>query len=388
MHTNSQLFGIKCGIATYAEAITSRLCNYPDIDIDALYFSQSQTQRSVDFPLRRIDFNEHFVFHNWYNISLSALKRLIHKLYRKFFVSLPSYNNLVSGSPEDVYLFFDNKLPYLKLHGKIAAVLHDIKMLRFSGSRLNPRNYINAFITKRDTRALLRKSSAIITVSEYSRKDIAEYFGIDPAKIHVVYNAVDAAVFSREGTSDEKRRQIRSTYNLPEKYILYFGGCMRAKNIARLIHAYSMLPEELRKQYKLVITNPLKYVIKCAERCGVSESVVYLRGVPDDDKPAVYQMASLFVWPSLFEGFGLPILEAQASGVPVVSSNATSMPEVAGDSAMLVDPKDTKAIASAVEMVLTDDTLHRDLVMKGFENIKRFSWDESAKKLHDIILSL
>ncbi len=99
-------------------------------------------------------------------------------------------------------------------------------------------------------------------------------------------------------------------------------------------------------------------------------------------------MASVFVWPSLFEGFGLPILEAQASGVPVVSSNATSMPEVAGDSAILVDPKDTKAIASAVERVLTDDELHKNLVMKGFENIKRFSWDESAKKLHDIILSL
>ena len=179
-----------------------------------------------------------------------------------------------------------------------------------------------------------------------------------------------------------------SKYDLPERYILYFGSCGGHKNVPALVKAYSILPAELKDNYKLVITNPSSEVKNLVNTSGLSRQVQYLNSVPDSDKPSVYRRASLFVWPSLYEGFGIPILEAQASGVPVVSSNATVMPEVAVDSAVLVDPKDTEAIASAIERVLTNEGVNKELIAKGYENIKRFSWDESAKKLHDIIIQL
>ena len=151
--------------------------------------------------------------------------------------------------------------------------------------------------------------------------------------------------------------------------------------------AYSILPAEFMDTYKLVITNPSNEIKDLVNAQGISEHVHYLDEVPDEDKPGIFRGASLFVWPSLYEGFGLlPILEAQASGVQVVCSNAASMPEVAGDSAILFDPHDTEAIASAIERVLTNEDLRDELAAKGCENIKRFSWDKSAQKLHDIII--
>ena len=387
VHVNSQAFGIHCGIAVYSEEITSRLSQYPDMKIDALYVSVSESERHSRIPLRRVNFPEHLAFNERCQMNIDAVRTFASKIIHRLSGSSESYNDLVDGSSDDVYLFFDNRIPRIKINGKIAVVIHDIKPLRIMGRNVIT-NCINKYIVRHNTAAALAQASAIITVSEYSRQDIAEYFGISPDKIHVVYNAVDIPFFSRERTSPEKFMHLRSEYGLPEKYILYFGGCVKSKNVARLIEAYAALPETLRREYKLVITNPMKYVKKCAQRCGVSGSVIYLHSVPEDDKPALYQMAALFVWPSLLEGFGLPVVEAQASGVPVVCSNASSMPEVAGDAAVLFDPYDVKSIASAVERVLTDEGLRDELVAKGYENIERFSWEESARKLHDIIISM
>ena len=225
-------------------------------------------------------------------------------------------------------------------------------------------------------------------MSEYSRKGIAECFNVDGSQIEVVYNAVNAEEFSRDKSSSEYFRGLRKKYGLPEKYILHFGNCLPHKNVEGMIRAYAMLPENLRAEYGLVIPNPNGSVRKCAGENGVSGNVIYTDKIPDEDKPGIYQLASLFAWPSYIEGFGIPILEAQASGVPVVSSNTASMPEVAGNAAVYFDPYDTAGMSEAMRRCLTDEILRGELVAKGYENIKRFSWDKSAEKFHDIITSL
>ena len=182
------------------------------------------------------------------------------------------------------------------------------------------------------------------------------------------------------------REAVRRKYNLPEKYILYFGTCGPRKNVESVIRAYVRLPETIRREYVLVITNPSDAVKACA--AGNDITPHYICSVSTEDKPAIYQMASVLVWPSLYEGFGLPIIEAQAAGTPVVCSNVTSLPEVAGNAAVLVAPTDISAMTAGMERCLYDVPFRQALITKGFENIKRFTWNDAAKRLHDIILSL
>ncbi len=198
----------------------------------------------------------------------------------------------------------------------------------------------------------------------------------------MVYCGVNAEEFQQPFDHEA----VRTKYKLPEKYILYFGTCGPRKNVESVIRAYARLPETVRKEYALVITNPTAAVKACAVENNVTPC--YVDGVSAEDKAAVYQMASVLIWLSIYEGFGLPVIEAQAAGTPVVCSNVTSLPEVAGDAAVLVDPMDTEAIADAIERCLYDEPFRQELIAKGHENVKRFNWDESAKKFHDIIVNL
>ena len=337
------------------------------------------------YPVKQIRFPSNAVFlsvHLGFNLK-SAVKYALNLLGRIF-----SFNLITGGGSNDVYVFTENDMPTMRIRGKTVVVIHDIIPLRvkYDSSRKNP-DAIGKYterIFARNTEDVLKRASCIITVSEFSRQDIADYYHIDPARIKVVCNGIDPAVYA--GKYD--LQSIREKYVLPDKYVLYFGACSARKNVETLIRAYSKLPENLRREYKLVITNPVEDTTDCVKDCGISDNVHYIKAVPESDKPAIYQMASLSVWPSLYEGFGLPVLEAMASGVPVICSNVTSMPEVAGNAAILVDPLDDSVMSKEIERVLTDSDLRSELIAKGYENIKRFSWDESAKKFHDIIINL
>ena len=169
---------------------------------------------------------------------------------------------------------------------------------------------------------------------------------------------------------------------------MYFGTCGKRKNVKSVIRAYALLPASTRAEYKLVISNPNDEVKSAVAENDIAGDVSYVERVSEEDKPLIYRNASAFVWVSLYEGFGLPIVEAMAAGVPVVCSNVTSIPEVAGDAAVLVNPWDIRAIAEGIERCLYDAPFREDLIARGYENIKRFSWDDSARKLHDIIMSV
>ncbi len=385
VHCNLQVFQ-KCGINTYQTEITQRLFQYDDIDVDPFYLSARHVERDEKFPVRRVNIPGYMVYrHHDLQFSRRPIAYAFNLL--KPFIS---FNKIVGGKTDDVFAFFDNSIPTLPITGKTITVLHDVFPFHIEGLPWD-----DTF--KKNARAIAKKATRIVTVSEYSKKDIVEVLHADPDKIDVVYNAVDPEIFSREKTSAEKFRALREKYGLPEKYILHFGSCLPQKNVPALIRAYSMMPDALKNEYSLVITNPEQVVEtsegkddirKIAAENGVSDYVVFPEKISDDDKIGMYQLASLMAWPSYLEGFGIPILEAQASGVPVVSSDSSSMPEVAGDSVVYFNPYDTDGMSQAMTKCLTDELLRSELVAKGYENLKRFSWDKSAKKFHDIITSL
>ncbi len=379
VYSNVQRTAYGTGFAAYETQITSKLAAYDDLNVEAIRFSSHPEESEFTFQVRNIKFSSFTLFH------------LLHLPFINLFAPLMrrTLNSLIPSKPEDVFIFYENKIPNIKLNGKIIALLHDIMPLRILNMKLRNtgrlENFMRRYIVKRNARDILRIADKIVTVSEFSKRDILDYFNLkDDGRIEVIYNSFDPA-YSQPCRNME---HIRERYSLPERYILYFGSCIPHKNANTLIRAYAELPEDMRREYKLVITNPQSVTYDCVKECGVYEDVKFLNRVPEADKPGIFQSASLFVWPSLYEGFGIPILEAMVSGVPVICSNVTSMPEVAGDAAILVDPLDASGMSKEIERVLTDSELRKELIAKGYENIKRFSWDESAKKFHDIIVNL
>ena len=231
------------------------------------------------------------------------------------------------------------------------------------------------------TKRTALRAAHVVTVSEHSAKDIVELYGVPPGRIAVVPNAVGPEFYP---VSDPGHKTaVRARYGIShESFVLSGGGTEPRKNIVRLIEAFGRAPR-LRETANLVVVGSMgrgAEAIHDAVRRSQLESAVILPGhVPLEDLRALYSGCSLFVFPSLYEGFGMPVLEAMACGAPVVSSNAASLPEVAGDAALLVDPRDPEALAQAMTRVIEDVGLCEDLRRRGALRVKAFSWEQSAR---------
>jgi glycosyltransferase involved in cell wall biosynthesis len=229
--------------------------------------------------------------------------------------------------------------------------------------------------------AAARRSDRILTVSEASKRDILSLFNVKPEKIVVVYNAIDEHFSTTP--SEEHVARIRERYQLDHKFVLYVGNIKPHKNLVRLIEAFS----ELRRTHddlKLLIIgdeiSKLPALRRAVHRNKLHKHVRFLGYLKDDTLTVLYRLASVFVFPSLYEGFGLPPLEAMASGTPVVTSNVSSLPEVTGDAAVLVDPYDVDSIGDGMRRVLDDPRLAEELRIKGLKRAREFSWEHSVEK--------
>lgn len=230
------------------------------------------------------------------------------------------------------------------------------------------------------------KSDRIFTVSEQSKRDILRFFKVPPEKIVVTPNAIDDR-FSVP-PSDEYVTQIRERYQLSQAYLLYVGNIKPHKNLERLIEAFHLVREQGRPELELVIIgdeiSKMQSLRRAVHKYGIHRYVRFLGFVPDKTLAVLYRLASVFVFPSLYEGFGLPPLEAMASGTPVVTSNVSSLPEVVGDAAVLVNPYRAEAIADGILEVLRSAHLRDDLRARGLERVKVFSWRRSAQRVRDV----
>ena len=222
----------------------------------------------------------------------------------------------------------------------------------------------------------VKNADVIFTVSRHSENEILSYYPMAKGKIAVNYPGVDVAFFA-EPSSKEKCAEVKEKYNTGEMYFLFVGQDRENKNLARLLNAYALLPEEIRKNHKLVIANHGRELKEQAEKLALP-GVVLLNGIENDDIAAVVQCAGALMLVSTFEGFGLPLVEAMAAGVPAITSNVSCLPEVAGGAALLADPYSEKSIAEAMERVITDEALREELIEKGRARAKDFTWENTA----------
>jgi glycosyltransferase involved in cell wall biosynthesis len=238
--------------------------------------------------------------------------------------------------------------------------------------------------------AAVRRSDRILTVSESSKRDILRFFNVPPEKIVVVYNAIDER-FGVE-PSAEQVALVRERYQLDHGFVLYAGTIKPHKNLVRLIDAFEGLRKDGFDELKLLIIgdqiSKLPSLRRAVHKYKLHKHVRFLGFLPDDTLAVLYRLAAVFVFPSLYEGFGLPPLEAMASGTPVVVSNVSSLPEVCGDAAMLVDPLDAISIRDGIERVLTDKALREQLRVKGLARAREFSWERSIARIRDIYLEV
>jgi glycosyltransferase involved in cell wall biosynthesis len=226
----------------------------------------------------------------------------------------------------------------------------------------------------------LKSADKIITISHHTKQDLTKYLKVPEDKIKVIHLAANE---NYKPLNENEINTIKQKYNLNYPFILYVGGLAPNKNVERLIKAYYKLKKQDVK-HKLIITGvkrwKYKSIFETIDKLNLQKDVIFAGYVPDEDLPALYNAADLFVYPSLYEGFGLPPLEAMACGTPVITSNASSLPEVVGDAGIMVNPYDVDELAKAMYEVLTNDGLREELSKKGLERAKLFSWKKCAEE--------
>ena len=290
-------------------------------------------------------------------------------------VSLPL--KLAKFKP-DVFHNPDHILPIIPVSCPSIVTVHDLAFLKYPetfyfGKRVYKQNI---------TRWTIKKANAIISVSENTKKDIIDMFGIPGGRIHVICEGVnpDFRQISEKAALDK----VRQKYDLPGRFLLFVGALEPRKNIPFLIRAYSKLVDEKAINDPLVIAGSKGWlfdsIFKTVRELKLEEKVRFLGYVPKDDLPGLYNLAQVFVYPSLYEGFGFPPLEAMACGTPVITSNTSSFPETVGDSGMMVDPNDLQGFVDAVHCLMTDNVLREEFIRKGLERAGKFSWENCARK--------
>jgi glycosyltransferase involved in cell wall biosynthesis len=235
-----------------------------------------------------------------------------------------------------------------------------------------------------------KKADRILTVSEASKRDILRFFQVKPEKVVVIHNAIDERFLAPANA--ERMELVRQRYQLDHPFVLYVGNIKPHKNIERLIAAFGRARGQCHDDLKLIIIGDeiSKYpaLRQSVHKHKLDKHVRFLGFQPMETLAAFYRLARAFVFPSLYEGFGLPPLEAMACGAPVVTSNVSSLPEVAGGAALLVDPYDEESIANGIVRAVTDDTLRAELIEKGKQRGRAFSWKQSVKKIHEIYMQV
>ena len=238
-------------------------------------------------------------------------------------------------------------------------------------------------------RASARLARKIITVSEFSKWEIVRYLGVDPEKVQVIYPAVGPQICHPD--DEEGTRKTLAKYGINCDYVFYSSIYKQRKNHAGLLRAFGNLIGK-RVNAQLVLAGPLKSgerdLRRLAEQLGISESIIFTGFVSDEELAVLYSAARVYACPSLYEGFGFTVLEAMACGAPVVSSNAASLPEVAGDAALFADAGDPGEFGDTLYQLFTDESLRVRCIERGFQNMRRFSWDEAAKRCLELYSSV
>jgi glycosyltransferase involved in cell wall biosynthesis len=277
-----------------------------------------------------------------------------------------------------------HEIPLAIQHTRIKSIvtIHDLIFLRY------PQYYkfIDRKLYEWKSKSACERANKIIAISEKTKEDIIDLYGISPEKVEVIYQSCDDSFKTR--FPKETLSRIKATYKLPEKYILNVGTIEERKNLKLAVQAL----KEVSEEYKLLVigkqTDYFKTVEKEIEKLGLKNRIIFLKNIPFADLPGIYQMAGIFVYPSFYEGFGIPIIEALYSGVPVVAATGSCLEEAGGPNSLYVSPNDANGLAKAINQILESPQLQKEMKEKGVEFVQKFNSNLVTQQLMDCYLSL
>lgn len=243
--------------------------------------------------------------------------------------------------------------------------------------------YFRAFIP-----STLKKANKIITISENTKNNIVSLFPISPQKIVAIPLAADDMFTDKARVIAWQEKEILQKYNIKKPYLLFVGMLEPRKNITGILHAFEMLNEQDKKEITLVIVGKKGWmyddIFRYVKVHNLENNVLFTGYVQDNELPALYKNAVCFLYPSFYEGFGIPVIEAMACGCPVITSNTSSLKEISGEAAILVEPSDTNAIKKAIIEIITNTKKRKELSIKGKRQTKQFNWQKMAKETKEL----
>lgn len=319
------------------------------------------------------------------NVDLSELN------FNGRVVVFKSKNAFVRNFLEIPYLAYKYKLECLHMQYfipflrpcPIVVTIHDISFEHFDDIFTKK----EMFIQKKLIPYAARKSDKILTVSEFSKQDICKYYGCEPEKVIVTHNGKSDS-YKKVDLTDVQKKELREKYKLPEEYILYVGNIQPRKNLKRLLQAYVEYAVDNKAAKPLVIVGKKAWmydsIFEEIKQNHLEQQVYFTGYVEECDLAAIYTEALFFVYPSIFEGFGLPVLEAMACGTPVITSDITSIPEVAGDACYMIDPYSVDEISRALKIFTEDSLLREEFAKKGVKRAAMFDWKKTAQKTEEV----
>jgi glycosyltransferase involved in cell wall biosynthesis len=355
------------GVRTYLYNLLSHLLALDKSDEYVLCFRTGPRQRDISTA-----------FHDLPNVTERRIKvpnRLLEFFWTKNHIYIPGTEKYF-GSP-DIFFSTMSFVPVLRI--PIVSVFYDItpmKIKAYSG-------HLSMF--QLCMRNIVARSKYIVSISESSKADVCNIFNAEPGKVVTIPLAANTN-FRIIGDRDAVR-SVLNKYGIDRKYILYVGNLGPHKNVSTLVKAFKRLKSGSGIEHCLVLCGKKHWgreVLDAISRLDLCADIMVLDYVPDEDLPFIYNGADLFVYISLYEGFGLPIVEAMSCGLPVITSNIASMPEVAGGAGILVDPLDEVGVAASIIKVLSDDVIRREQCAKSLLQAGKFSWEATAKKTLDV----
>jgi len=353
------------GIGRFSYEILKELCNKnPNIEFDFIF----------DRP-----FSKKFLFNK--NITghiLSPQTRHPFLWYYWFEIKLPK---LLKKIKPDIFLSLDGFIS-TSINLKQISVIHDINFEHYPQNLpLFHRKFYQFFFPK-----YAKKAKTIITVSNYSKEDIIKTYGVQKEKIHVIYNGVGN---SFSPMNKQEKREIKKTFSSGSDYFIFIGSIHKRKNISNLLKGFDLYKEKTKSQTKLLIVGKKRWwskeMNKTYQKNNFKNDILFTGYLQEKTLPKVLGSAKGLCFPSLFEGFGLPIVEAMKCGVPVITSNTTSMPEICGESGITVDPNNVNEIANAIKKIDEDPNLREKLIKLGLKRAKIFNWQIASEKLLEIL---
>jgi glycosyltransferase involved in cell wall biosynthesis len=370
--------GTRTGIEEYTINLLSRLLSLDHKNNYKLFYNAFRKAPLKYFWLRRPNVKVHeFNYPNRFVLDPMA----------KFF-GLPKVNRLLGGAD----VFFCPHFLLNRVSGKCKKVItfHDLSFEYFPEFFPWRKRSWHKFLAPKKRAYDAQK---IIAVSHSTKNDLVDLYNVPGERIKVIYSGVGEEF--RKLSGGKWKAPTVKKYKLPKKFILYFGTIEPRKNLAGLIKAYEIFRKKLTDRSQrpaLVIAGQKGWlyrdILALAKHSQFSRDIIFTDFVESEDKVYLYNLASAFVYPSFFEGFGFPPLEAMSCGVPVICSNTSSFPEVAGEGALMIDPYNFEEMAWAINEIWTDENLSEFLVAKGFEQAKKFSWNKCAKETLEVLIGV